>query len=66
LMKWLEEELKLLGLRVLRHEDLGVDSKIKEALGMAVLAHETLSGVPNNVPGATGAKRRVVMGEIAF
>jgi len=66
LMKWLEEELKLLGLRVLRHEDLGVDSKIKEALGMAVLAHETLSGVPNNVPGATGAKRRVVMGEIAL
>jgi len=66
LMKWLEEELKRLGLRVALHEDLGIDSKIKEALGMAILAHETLSGVPNNVPGATGARKKVVMGEIAL
>ena len=66
LMRWLREGLGSLGLRVLTHEDLGIDSKIKEAMGMAVLAHETLNGVPNNVPGATGAARRVVMGEIAL
>ncbi|NHV98287.1 MAG: anhydro-N-acetylmuramic acid kinase [Thaumarchaeota archaeon] len=66
LMKYLEEELEERGLRLLRHEDVGIDSKIKEALGMAVLAHATLSGVPNNIPGATGAGRSVVMGEIAL
>jgi len=66
LMKHLEEELGERGLRLLRHEDVGIDSKIKEALGMAVLAHATLSGIPNNIPGATGAGRSVVMGEIAL
>jgi len=66
LMKHLGEELGERGLRLLRHEDVGIDSKIKEALGMAVLAHATLSGIPNNIPGATGAWRSVVMGEIAL
>lgn len=66
LMKHFEKELRERGLRMLRHEDVGIDSKIKEALGMAILAHTTLSGVPNNIPGATGAERSVVMGEIAL
>jgi anhydro-N-acetylmuramic acid kinase len=66
LMKMLEKELSPMSIRILRHEDLGIDSKVKEALGMAILAHETLSGIPNNVPGATGAFKRVVMGEIAL
>jgi len=66
LIKYFEEELRKRGLKMLKHEDFGIDSKIKEALGMAILAHTTLSGIPNNVPGATGAKRSVVMGEIAL
>ncbi|MEM4969885.1 MAG: anhydro-N-acetylmuramic acid kinase [Sulfolobales archaeon] len=66
MMKWLEREFRMLNLKMLGHEDLGIDSKYKEALGMAVLAHETLSGIPNNVPRATGAMKRVVMGEIAL
>ncbi|MGB9718607.1 MAG: anhydro-N-acetylmuramic acid kinase [Thermoproteota archaeon] len=66
LMKHFEEELRRRGLRMLKHEDVGIDSKVKEALGMAILAHATLSGVPNNIPGATGAERSVVMGEIAL
>lgn len=66
MMKWLEKEFRMLNLKMLRHEDLGIDSKYKEALGIAVLAHETLSGIPNNVPRATGAMKRVVMGEIAL
>ncbi|MEZ0290859.1 MAG: anhydro-N-acetylmuramic acid kinase, partial [Sulfolobales archaeon] len=66
LMRWLEERLRRIGLKIIRHEDLGIDSKIKEALGIAILAHETLSGVPNNIPRATGARRPVVMGEIAL
>jgi len=59
IVKHLGEELGERGLRLLRHEDVGIDSKIK-------LAHATLSGVPNNIPGATGAVRSIVMGEIAL
>ncbi len=66
LVRELERELKERGLRLTTHEELGIDSKYKEALGMAVLAHEALSGVPNNVPKATGAKKQVVMGVVAL
>ncbi|MCS7099955.1 MAG: anhydro-N-acetylmuramic acid kinase [Sulfolobales archaeon] len=65
LVRELEKELRKRGLRLIFHEELGIDSKYKEALGMAVLAHEALSGIPNNVPRATGARKRVVMGLIA-
>jgi len=66
LMEMLRQELRQRGIRLVTHEELGIDSKFKEALGMAVLGHEALSGVPNNVPGATGAGRRVVMGVFAL
>ena len=42
------------------------ESDAKEALAFAILAHETICGRPSNVPGATGAKRAVVLGEIAI
>jgi anhydro-N-acetylmuramic acid kinase len=41
-------------------------SKAKEAVCMAILAHEFLNGVSNNVPSATGAKESVVCGKIAL
>ncbi|MCX8184507.1 MAG: anhydro-N-acetylmuramic acid kinase [Sulfolobales archaeon] len=66
IVRELEKELKKRGLKLLSHEELGIDSKYKEALGMAVLAHETLSGISNNVPKATGALKQVVMGLIAM
>ena len=47
-------------------EDDGTFSDAKEALAFAVLANEVLSGRPTNVPGATGARRAVVAGEIAL
>lgn len=37
----------------------------KEAMAFAILAHTTLNGEPGNVMGATGAKKAVVLGEIA-
>lgn len=43
----------------------GLDPDAKEALCFAVLAHETLNGVPTNVPAVTGAARRVPLGTIA-
>lgn len=39
-------------------------SDAKEAIAFALLAHATLLGVPNTVPGATGANRAVVAGKI--
>jgi anhydro-N-acetylmuramic acid kinase len=52
--------------RVLTHEEIGAASDAKEALAFAVLAHETLNGVPSNVPSATGARQSVVLGKMTF
>jgi anhydro-N-acetylmuramic acid kinase len=49
---------------VLTQEDLGWNSDAKEAVAFALLAHETIQGRPGNVPGATGAKSRVILGNI--
>jgi anhydro-N-acetylmuramic acid kinase len=43
-------------------DDLGIPGDAKEAVLMAVLANEHLSGNPGNVPGATGARKPVVLG----
>lgn len=48
----------------LTHEDFGIGDEAKEALAFAILAHATLCGQPANVPGATGARRSVVLGKI--
>jgi anhydro-N-acetylmuramic acid kinase len=45
-------------------DEFGIPADAKEAIGFAVLANETISGHPSNVPGATGASRRVVLGKI--
>lgn len=42
------------------------DAEGREALAFAILANETLSGRAGNVPQATGAKKAVVLGEIAL
>ncbi|MFQ5572405.1 MAG: anhydro-N-acetylmuramic acid kinase [Rhodothermales bacterium] len=42
----------------------GLDSDAKEALCFAVLAHETINGVPTNLPSVTGASRRTLLGKI--
>lgn len=44
-------------------DEYGVGSDAKEAVAFALLAAAALDGVPNNVPGATGADRPVVMGK---
>jgi len=50
--------------RLARIEDFGMTSDAKEAICFAILAHETLRGVPTNVPNVTGARRAVVLGKI--
>ncbi len=47
-------------------EDYGIPVDAKEAIAFAVLANELASGNTNNLPGVTGASRKVPMGKIAF
>jgi anhydro-N-acetylmuramic acid kinase len=51
--------------RLLKHEDLGIDSRAKEALAVAVIAHDSVVGATTNVPGATGGKP-AVLGKISL
>jgi anhydro-N-acetylmuramic acid kinase len=45
-------------------DDFGIPCDAKEALSFAILANETISGNPNNVPSATGAEAPVILGKI--
>lgn len=51
------------GVRILRHEDVGIDSKAKEALAIAIIANDSLAGMTTNVEGATGG-RPTVLGKV--
>ncbi|MGC8716807.1 MAG: anhydro-N-acetylmuramic acid kinase [bacterium] len=50
--------------KIKTHEDFGIPNQAKEALAFAILANEVVFNSPNNVPKATGAKRKVVLGKI--
>jgi anhydro-N-acetylmuramic acid kinase len=51
--------------RVEPSDAMGLSVDAKEAIAFAVLGYETLRGRAANVPAATGASRRVVLGAIA-
>lgn len=51
-------------LRVLTHEDLGLDGDVKEALVFALLAYETWHNRAGALPALTGAQRATVLGQI--
>ncbi len=52
--------------KVVSASEYGIDQDFKEAIGFAVLANETLHGTPSNIPAATGALRRAVLGKICL
>lgn len=52
------------GIRIKTHEDFGIPNQAKEALAFAILANEVVFNSPNNVPSATGAKKKVILGKI--
>jgi anhydro-N-acetylmuramic acid kinase len=56
---------RLRSARVETSDAMGLPADAKEAIAFAVLGYETLRGRAGNVPRATGAQRRVVLGAIA-
>lgn len=47
-------------------DDIGISSDAKEAICFAVMANETISGNPTNIPRTTGAIRPTVLGKICM
>ncbi|MDP6923604.1 MAG: anhydro-N-acetylmuramic acid kinase [Candidatus Scalindua sp.] len=62
LLQFLKDYLVDISIR--KVDEFGIPSGAKEALSFAILANETVSGSPGNVPSATGAKESVVLGKI--
>lgn len=62
LFKFLKDYLGDIEIR--KVEEFGIPSDAKEALAFAILANETICGNTGNVPSATGARERVVLGKI--
>lgn len=58
----IKSELK--GISVLIQEELGYSSDAKEAIAFAILGNETLNNSFSNIPSATGAKEKVILGNI--
>jgi anhydro-N-acetylmuramic acid kinase len=52
-----------LGLPVRRADELGVSSKLKEAMAFALMASDAVAGLATNVPRATGAAGPRVLGK---
>lgn len=55
---------RLSGYKCSTTDEYGVPVEAKEAAAFAVLANEIITGNETNIPGATGAKRRVPLGKI--
>jgi anhydro-N-acetylmuramic acid kinase len=58
------KDLALSETSVLTTDALGIGTDQREAIAFALLGAATLDGEPSNVPSATGASRRVVLGSI--
>ena len=48
------------------HEDYGISNNFKEVMAFALLGYCTYYKIPNNVPSCTGAKKKVVLGQISY
>ena len=54
------------GVRIATSADYGIDVDAKEAIAFAVLASRTWRRQPSNLPSATGARRRVILGKLTL
>ena len=50
---------------IFTHEQLGIDSNAKEAIGLAIIGNDAVAGLNPNIPGATGG-RPTVLGKISL
>jgi anhydro-N-acetylmuramic acid kinase len=66
LVAMLAHELKPTALRVRVSDEFGLPSQAKEAVAFAVLAYQTWHRRPSNVPSATGARQRALLGKISY
>lgn len=64
LKKMIENELP--NIKVLTQEDKGYSSDAKEAIAFVILGNETMHQHFSNVPNATGAKQKVILGNITY
>ena len=55
---------ELPAMKVVTSVEIGIDPDFKEALLMAVLAVAHVQRIPGNMPGVTGARRKVVLGQM--
>lgn len=63
LMRMLSEAFSPIPVRTAGEYEIDADAK--EALCFAVLAHETINGVPTNLPSVTGASKRTLLGSVS-
>ena len=59
-----EEFGKTVELKII--DDVGISSDAKEAICFAVMANETISGNPTNIPRTTGASEPTILGKICI
>jgi anhydro-N-acetylmuramic acid kinase len=59
-------ELRPLGVKIRSSDEFGLPSEAKEATAFALMAFETWNRRPSNVPSATGASRRAILGKISY
>ena len=66
LLAILANELRPLGVKIRSSDEFGLPSEAKEAAAFALMAFETWNRRPSNVPSATGASRRAILGKISY
>ena len=57
---------ELPNIKILAQEDKGFSSDAKEAIAFVILGNETINHQFSNVPKATGAKKKVILGNITY
>ena len=66
LLAMLANSLHPLGLTIRVSDEFGLPAEAKEAVAFALMAYQTWSRRPSNVPSATGAQRLAVLGKVSF
>ena len=66
LMAMLAQRLEPMGCELAASENFGMPVEAKEAAAFALLAWQTWHRIPGNLPAATGAKRRAILGQVTY